>query len=306
MGYNSKCTTKGTECLSANDVAGQETACTWAPQMYGYPGNKCNKDLICDLDKNTPSAPTHCSSGYCKGLAEGAPCTLDWQCDVGMFCATGLSPVCTKQVAEGKACTGDKMCMNNLTWANAKCAKRLDIDEGDDCDVNAQCEYNTCAGKCFEVPSEHDFPHKCTSSKDCLSEKKDGNTWPIVAQCSCGKNPNGYGYCNLYSYDYYGKKYYEGLKDFYDNYANKCNILAGMSGTSDAGILQCVMTYGKTDDVEEYVYYKQQFFNYPEFVGAESCVVDTYDSHFEDLDDDLAESSDFAAALFLPLFFGLI
>merc|ERR1712173_57737 len=119
--------------------------------------------------------------------------------------------------------------------------------------------YNTCAGKCYEVPSGHDFPHKCTSSKDCYSKEKDGEHYPIVAQCSCGKNPNGYGYCNLYSYD---------------NYANKCNILAGMSGTSDAGILQCIMTYGKTDDVEEYVYYKQQFFNYPEFVGAESCVVD--------------------------------
>ena len=83
------------------------------------------------------------------------------------------------------------MCMNNLTCAIAKCAKRLDIDEGDDCDVDAQCEYNTCAGKCYEVPSGHDFPHKCTSSKDCYSKEKDGEHYPIVAQCSCGKNPNG-------------------------------------------------------------------------------------------------------------------
>jgi hypothetical protein len=44
---------------------------------------------------------------------------------------------------------------------------------------------------------------------------------------------------------------------------------------------------------------------YSEFVNADSCVA-TYLPGFEDADDDLSHDSDFAAALILPLFFGLI
>jgi len=57
--------------------------------------------------------------------------------------------------------------------------------------------------------------------------------------------------------------------------------------------------------MEEFFYYQQQYNSYPEFVNADSCVADTYNPTFNDADDDYADS-DFAAALLLPLFFGLI
>jgi len=103
-------------------------------------------------------------------------------------------------------------------------------------------------------------------------------------------------------YDYYGKKYFGKLRDIRDeSYLSKCNI-----SVEDDGLDACVRSYADKDDLEEYLYYKQQYKNYAEFLGAESCVTDTYYPQFEDLDDDYAEDSDFGAVLILPLFFGLI
>jgi len=78
-----------------------------------------------------------------------------------------------------------------------------------------------------------------------------------------------------------------------------CNIAA------TDGLDACVRSYADKDDMEEYFYYKQQYESYPEFVNADSCVADTYNPTFNDADDDYSDS-DFAAALILPLFFGLI
>jgi len=84
------------------------------------------------------------------------------------------------------------------------------------------------------------------------------------------------------------------------SWIDSCNI-----STNDS-LLPCVLSYASDDDIEEWAYYYQQTTKYPEFVNADSCVADTYAQGFEDSDDDLNHDSDFAAALILPLFFGLI
>jgi len=103
-------------------------------------------------------------------------------------------------------------------------------------------------------------------------------------------------------YDYYGKKFYEKCADIAkEDWLMKCNISAQKDGL-DA----CIRSYADSDDAEEYFYYYQQYHLYYMTVDTESCVLDTFYPTFNDADDDYAEDSDFAAALILPLFFGLI
>ena len=92
-------------------------------------------------------------------------------------------------------------------------------------------------------------------------------------------------------------------------------------GTGNDAILLCLKSWATSDEIEQYLYYGQQYFNFPEFVDAEDCVADTYLPGYEDENDDYDEdikpgpkpkpdtdddNDDFASALLLPLFFGLV
>ena len=113
-------------------------------------------------------------------------------------------------------------------------------------------------------------------------------------------NANGDSYCQLFNADYYAKKYYNMLKDWYaTDDVTKCNTAARESE-------QCYRAYTPAADVEEFVYYKQQTNIYAELVNVESCVLNAYYPNFLDADDEYYESEDFSTILLLPFFFGLI
>ena len=280
-------------CPESNDLAPR--SCT-ALFNNAYPGTKCNFENSC-------KSPSVCTKGVCKGKAKDESCISNEECDPGLYCSAGK---CASQQKEGGVCAKLGDCENTLICGdNQKCVKLLHVSNGDDCKGDYNCKDGFCySGKCYTKESAHDAPHKCTTqsstSDECVSKKHHGIFTSGV--CACGRNPNGDLYCSQMPYDYYGKKYFGKLRDIRDeSYLSKCNI-----SVEDDGLDACVRSYADKDDLEEYLYYKQQYKNYAEFLGAESCVTDTYYPQFEDLDDDYAEDSDFGAVLILPLFFGLI
>jgi hypothetical protein len=73
----------------------------------------------------------------------------------------------------------------------------------------------------------------------------------INSACSCGKNANGDKYCNLFSHDYYGKKYFDLINDLINkSWFKNCNV-----SQWPAGAETCVTSYADDDDKEEYLYY---------------------------------------------------
>ena len=293
----------GSMCPDTTILSTQTCSVT---NLNTYAGAKCPSGTTCSLDASSPT-PTHCVKGVCQGIAKNGSCTNNSDCNAGLYCANN---VCVSQLAEGSTCTqaqtyGNECANNMVCTVEFKCKKMFQQGTEDDCRADLECKSGFCAsdGKCYKAESDHSAPHKCSTasgnSSECVSKKVHGNT--INGRCECGKNPDGHLYCSQLQYDYYGKKYFEKVADIADEkWLMNCNIAA------TDGLDACVRSYASKDDMEEYFYYKQQYNNYPEFVNADSCVADTYNPTFNDADDDYAEDSDFAAALILPLFFGLI
>jgi len=144
--------------------------------------------------------------------------------------------------------------MNNLVCTNdLKCVKLLATEEGDKCTVNEECKYGACVtGYCYNFESDHDYPHSCSDDNDCMSKKHkvygiDSPDVEVPGSCKCGKNPNGTKYCDLFNYDYYGKKYVELIADFVSSsWVNNCNI------SDKNAMLPCILSYASDDDIEEY------------------------------------------------------
>jgi hypothetical protein len=185
----------------------QCTPKTWT----AYPGAKCPTGVTCNLDVGSGTT-AHCVKGVCTGKAKGAACAATSECAPGYWCK---SSVCTAQVSEDLTCatSGSRgECKNDLVCtSDLKCAKALNTSKGDKCTVDLECKYGVCGVVyCYEIESDNDYPHTCSTDNDCMSKKHkvygtDADV-QVPGSCKCGKNPNGTKYCNQFNYDYYAKK----------------------------------------------------------------------------------------------------
>lgn len=84
-----------------------------------HPGEACSQNAHCFSGK--------CTSGKCEGAASGASCTIDKNCNAGLYCEASK---CTAQKAAGESCNDENECQNTLTCSNNKCVAYYSLANG--------------------------------------------------------------------------------------------------------------------------------------------------------------------------------
>ena len=174
-------------------------------------------------------------AGICTGKAPGESCDHSRECEVGNYCST--NKVCAAQVQTGEACPFETACPNTDTCnAHNICVKAFSVEEKGTCTVDNECKGGGCipgdgddgAGFCQNLESDFDHPYKCSKDDDCqtkiFNREPSGDLVVANGFCDCGGNANGDKYCKLFNGDYYGIKYYEMLRAWYNGQdILKCN-----------------------------------------------------------------------------------
>lgn len=145
------------DCAGApkSAVCGPDQKCAALP-VGGFPcmNGACAEDFFCG------------TGSICQAkLAEGTPCTSDFECQDELFCDPDATPApaCASRKAGGEACTGDQSCLSGdcvpgqcrmtgtSCYTDDQCFARCADDNGF-CDVGMDWECNT-SGHCDQVVS---------------------------------------------------------------------------------------------------------------------------------------------------------
>lgn len=123
--------------------SGEGQPCTTAEAPNGK-SPVCTGDLFCDVRVSTGGDGV---DGTCRvRLAEGEKCIDPKSCQAGTVCDLSSSN-CVALSAEGDACQASKDCLAGMYCsfdadAGSVCAKKAAV--GADCELNAECESNSC------------------------------------------------------------------------------------------------------------------------------------------------------------------
>jgi len=177
-----------------------------------FPGEECKKDADCFTSPDTNSTGV-CDAGKCKGVADKGNCTSDVECLVGFYCS---EKTCTKQKAEGEACTDLWGCANNLLCYKKKCVQYGSLKNGDGVTIddvggdltnfNQLCEFGLVNNdKCVQSNYTATTAAKmdkngyvpCNWGEECEYTITTSTERIYGEKCGCGYNEKGQGYCRL-------------------------------------------------------------------------------------------------------------
>jgi len=165
------------------------------------PGENCTTNSECDSNL--------CLNASCIGFKEGALCSDDLDCHVGLFCKgeTGKK-TCTPLIKIGDRCLANyDKCVGNAICSNSFCRKMQSIPINNSADNYLLCEsgYTIFADilgggwkKCIEPFALTNPTTSCNLGDQCLYQS--GN-YHIAIPCRCGVNSNGAGACGKGSKD---------------------------------------------------------------------------------------------------------
>jgi len=197
---------------------------------FNYTLQTCSNDKLCDFDsdvyhgkcsKDPPGRlpgefctdTKDCLNGkceqkdgardkMCKGLDEGKNCTLDEDCDPGLFCSK--EEKCKSVVGDGKSCTEAK-CGPGLVCDGENCVNILSKKINHSSSVPAACETFYVFNKtCKEGPTltkkngeeaNEKGPIECHGTRTNCSYHVT-NDGDIESECVCGMNGKNKSYCN--------------------------------------------------------------------------------------------------------------
>jgi len=181
----------------------EDELCDFDSDVYH---GKCSKHLprrlpgeFCTAKKDCLNERCNNETKTCEGIREGGPCTLDEECDSGLFCSKEEGK-CEDVVKEGKNCT-EKKCGPGLVCDGEKCVHILSIDIDKPSKVSAACKtFYIIDGNCQKGPvlnrkgDEGEGPIQCKNVNNCEYKINDEDT--IKSNCVCGINEEGKSYCN--------------------------------------------------------------------------------------------------------------
>lgn len=114
-------------CMDKNSIANR------------LPGEYCDNSRQCRSRK--------CSSSLCVGVAENKPCTTHEDCDIELYCNSG---VCASPTS---ACSAEAKCKSNEFCVDGVCRGYGLVQAGEEAKVPALCEsYYVEEGKCAAGP----------------------------------------------------------------------------------------------------------------------------------------------------------
>ena len=245
-----------------------------------WPGEKCQTDSNC--------AYGACDQGYCNSKTYNQTCSLDDECNPGLFCNLGK---CDFQRLQGANCTREEECANSCTCAldsssgMGKCSRYYYLDPGTPIDVcnnykSLACKSGLCGpGKngfvCSEpVRSKYPTPSKCLSDSKCVSEKDSQSNTVFNSTCTCGYNNNGTSYCNLFPGDTEYDRYLSNLGAWYSSQEiNNCNTVRRKN-------FNCIKDHLDYQGYLKLWYYYNQVAYYPAIQENDFCTKKIYNQQY--------------------------
>lgn len=281
-----------------------------------YPGEKCRTDSDC--------LSMTCKKNKCEGLGEGKACksqiTQNSQCNPGLFCNLSKSPtpICEKLLKEHEPCSDDSQCIYGTScFLSTTCQKLSSFKAGIEIPISS-CIYNEnkfCASQqcaissnnsafCIEnLENPQKLPKPCSSINDCISKTSKTTGLSILSKCTCGANPKGQSYCELFNGDSYKRLFLSKVSKWIkSDDIKKCNIDRVWSK-------KCMNDHWDKENLDEYYYYQFMMKNFIYLHDAESCTIDVLFNDYKGLKDkyqDWQESSFGFNELRIIYFFVLI
>lgn len=150
------------------------------------PGEYCG-------DTNTCRYGT-CKNNICEGAKYNETCTLDEECQPGLYC--NKTKICDYTIPNGQPCTNENKCGPGHV-CDEKCIAMLSIETGVNSKVSAACKsFYAYNGTCVEGPKLDredggEGPMECTTGCSYIS-----SAGTLTSACACGMNDGQKKYCN--------------------------------------------------------------------------------------------------------------
>ena len=193
-------------------ISDHNTCATW--NFDGIHFNKCSKGKTCLIPSgfeeksycvDTESLPSllpgsncqnshqclyngECVKSVCQGKNSGQNCKTNKECDVDMYCKSGICTHVTNSCNQGEPCASDRRCYKG------NCIIIGQLDNGQPSDNPELCKsYYIVDGKC-QIGPKLIGNGICPKDSNCIYNL---NGVKITQSCLCSKSANGKKYCPL-------------------------------------------------------------------------------------------------------------
>jgi hypothetical protein len=183
----------------ASFFEGFSSAPPFSSRSFVCEDGKCIPQLYASDDCSTASkcaGKMGCTSGVCEGLAKDEKCSVDGECDMGLFCRAGVDKSagrCASAPADGDACqrsmSGDgcdrlSVCVGRTKNSDGVCRAAWSAKEGEACAPGAchfglSCSAGKVCKKLYNADQMWDACSKADVDSGCAGNSKE------VATCSC-------------------------------------------------------------------------------------------------------------------------
>jgi hypothetical protein len=265
-------------------LTGSTSVCQAAPTpspLKAYVGQYCNVTVTCLYGS--------CANSKCVGKNQGGTCTSHNDCEVGLRCVgTTCAPVLR---LDSEGCVKDEDCELkagcNLLMGSQKgvCEAYFSLDEGalaTDCanERSRLCKSGMCRtvegwfskqSYCISAAVLNGtLPLACTANVNCTGTSR---PWEYAGTCSCGYNPTGTAYCNLFP----GDLPYAAALTTLSSLVAKQTFFA--CNTARRFQPDCLST---VDSTLYQTYRTQSLFAefYPQLQGNDNCIQKIYTSYY--------------------------
>jgi hypothetical protein len=205
---------------------------TPVPKTKRFPGEDCVDNSDCFIKQNCTNKKV------CEGIPADGLCTVDQDCNKGLYCNTTN---CVAQLIKGAKCTKSTNCINSNACWNLICTEYYSLAAGSLVDTSLTdianpetlCKYGEISTdkKCNEVKygegmvkdsSANLVACNVTDTTPCVYINTDNSTFKSA--CECAFNEAGSSWCKAASSgDKDFTNYYQSLKD---QYVNTCHTLS--------------------------------------------------------------------------------
>jgi hypothetical protein len=263
-----------------------------------YYVDQCPSTSYCDveLDKNfsycVPSssvpppawpgescAESGCLYGYCNeticvGKKYQEACTLNDDCDPGLYCKRG---VCSKLISDNLGpCTSDYECKSSSGCNYGKCAQYFSYQEGQEVECTNNRSLICSSGSCYNgyciglLANDKGAGSLCDTNSDCTSSKYYMPIYPFYfySECQCGMD--GKSYCSQFNGDPSMVNYLSTLLKWVRSGSIKnCNTVRRFS-------YGCMESVWSSNSFALLKYYELLAFNYTQIATSQDCVLSVY------------------------------